>query len=114
VQNAEQRLQLLTQNIGGAALAYLGQWNERIRFWNLQIEQGAQQVLHTSVQKLDALEKVVHMADPQRILDLGFSLTMKNGHLVTDTEDLAEGDQIVTLLKNGKVESEVKKIHNNI
>ncbi|MBQ2366618.1 MAG: exodeoxyribonuclease VII large subunit, partial [Bacteroidaceae bacterium] len=51
VQNAEQRLQLLIQNIGGAALAYLGQWNERIRFWNLQIEQGAQQALHASAQK---------------------------------------------------------------
>ncbi len=113
VQNAEQRLQLLTQNIGGAALAYLGQWNERIRFWNLQIEQGAQQVLHTSAQKLDALEKVVHMADPQRILDLGFSLTLKDGHPITDAEKLMKGDRVVTLLKNGKVESEIKEIHNN-
>ena len=114
VQGAEQHLQQLTQNIGGGASAYLTQWNERLRFWDMQIVQGARQTLHASEQKLGALENVVHTADPQRILDMGFSLTMKNGHLVTDTEDLAEGDQIVTLLKNGKVESEVKKIHNNI
>lgn len=114
VQGAEQCLQQLTQNIGGGALAYLTQWNERLHFWDMQIVQGARQTLHASEQKLGALENVVHTADPQRILDMGFSLTMKNGHLVTDTEDLAEGDQIVTLLKNGKVESEVKKIHNNI
>jgi exodeoxyribonuclease VII large subunit len=79
----------------------------------LQIEQGAQQVLHTSAQKLDALEKVVHMADPQRILDLGFSLTLKDGHPITDAEKLMKGDRVVTLLKNGKVESEIKEIHNN-
>ena len=76
-------------------------------------EQGAQQVLHTSAQKLDALEKVVHMADPQRILDLGFSLTLKDGHPITDAEKLMKGDRVVTLLKNGKVESEIKEIHNN-
>lgn len=111
LQSAEQRLQLLTQNIGGGASAYLAQWNERMHFFDVQIEQGSRQVLHTSAQKLDALEKVVHMADPQRILDMGFSLTMKDGHPITDAEKLMKGDRVVTLLKNGKVESEIKEIH---
>ena len=113
LQSAEQRLQLLTQNIGGGASAYLAKWNERMHFFDMQIEQGSRQVLHTSEQKLDALEKVVHMADPQRILDLGFSLTLKDGQPISDVATLTEGDRVVTLLKNGKVESEIKEIHNN-
>ena len=111
VQSAEQRLQLLTQNIGGGATAYLAQWRERMQFLDMQIQQGAKQVLRSSEQHIDALEKVVQMADPQRILELGFSLTLKDGKPVTDAQQLTEGDRVVTLLKNGKVESEIKEIH---
>ena len=111
VQSAEQRLQLLTQNIGGGATAYLAQWRERMQFLDMQIQQCAKLVLRTSEQHIDALEKVVQMADPQRILELGFSLTLKGGKPVVDAQQLTEGDRVVTLLKNGKVESEIKEIH---
>lgn len=107
LQNAQQRLQMLAQNVGGDAVAYIAQWKERMVFMQMQVEQGAELALRTSKQNIEVWENVVQMADPERILERGFSITLKDGRAVTDVTQLTPGDRLVTLMKNGRVESEI-------
>ncbi len=57
--------------------------------------------------RLTRMAATVRMADPQRILNMGFSLTEKDGHVVRDARTLKTGDRIVTHLAHGAVTSEV-------
>lgn len=57
--------------------------------------------------KLQLLEQRVKGCDFQRILDRGFSMTLKDGHVVTEVSQLSPGDTIVTRLGNGEVTSQV-------
>ena len=58
--------------------------------------------------RLDIIAHRMMAVDPQRILDMGYSITMHNGKTVKSTDELASGDIIETRLQNGKVESVVK------
>jgi exodeoxyribonuclease VII large subunit len=50
------------------------------------------------------------LLNPLGVLARGYSVTSKNGKIIVDTADVATGDSIETLLANGKVFSEVKKV----
>ena len=58
--------------------------------------------------RLDVMTHRVAAVDPQRILDMGFSITMHEGKAVKSIDELVPGDIIETQLKKGKVESVVK------
>ncbi len=57
--------------------------------------------------KLENLNNKVELLNPENILSKGYSLTLKDGKIVSDINLLKEGDTITTKLKNGKVESKV-------
>lgn len=59
--------------------------------------------------KLEMCQAKMDISDPQRILNLGFSITRANGKAVQDASALQSGDIIETTFKNGKVISTVKK-----
>jgi exodeoxyribonuclease VII large subunit len=53
-------------------------------------------------------DKLVHAADPARLLALGFSLLRtKDGKPVRSAAEVGEGDVVVNQLKDGTVESRV-------
>lgn len=58
--------------------------------------------------RLMLLEQRVNDASPERLLKRGFSLTLKDGKVVTDSAQLNPGDIITTRLAKGEVISEVK------
>lgn len=57
--------------------------------------------------RLQILGQRLKGCDYQRLLGKGFSVTLKNGHVVTDVSQLSPGDTIVTRLGNGEVTSQV-------
>ena len=59
--------------------------------------------------RLNFIEKSLSMAGPERILKMGFSITLHNGKAVTDASQVQNGDKIVTRLAKGSVESIVEK-----
>lgn len=63
--------------------------------------------------RLKALQRSVRLAGPERILSLGFTMTLKDGHPVSSVTQLAPGDRIVTRLADGEVQSQVKAITPN-
>ena len=54
------------------------------------------------------LEQQVNDASPERLLKRGYSLTFKDGKVVTDSAQLKPGDLITTRLAKGEIRSEVK------
>lgn len=65
-------------------------------------------VLSRQKQRLEGCERGIRLAQPERVLKLGFSLTLKDGKAVTDASQLSPGDRIVTRLSNGEVTSRVE------
>ena len=74
----------------------------------LRIPAAVRQKISNERHRLDIISHRMAAVDPQRILDMGFSITMHEGKVVRSTDQLASGDTIETRLKNGKVESVVK------
>ncbi|BEG99662.1 exodeoxyribonuclease VII large subunit [Bacteroides sedimenti] len=73
-----------------------------------QIYNGIIQILTRKQHRLLLLEQKVSDASPERVLKRGFSLTLKDGKVVTDSAQLRLGDTITTRLAKGEVISEVK------
>ena len=68
----------------------------------------AQQIVQREKMRIDNLSDKVNLLSPQNTLNRGYSLTLHNGHAVTDASQLTAGDELVTHFKSGKVISEVK------
>ncbi len=71
---------------------------------NLPIKQGRQ--------KLELLETKIELLNPQNILRKGYSYTLINNKVITNTKDINVGDEIVTAFADGKIISNVTKKYN--
>lgn len=58
--------------------------------------------------RLNMLEQHCASLNPQRMLRLGYSMTLKNGKLIKSPSQLERGDEIQTQLAQGKIRSIVK------
>ena len=59
---------------------------------------------------LDALEQRLDAVNPQRALDRGFLIALKNGRRAPSAAAFAPGDRLSLLFRDGTVEAEVKKV----
>ena len=59
---------------------------------------------------LSLIEQNVQLRDPALILKRGYSMTLKNGHIVKDASTLQAGDCLITRLAQGQVSSTVDNI----
>ncbi len=59
---------------------------------------------------ISSLKTKLDLLNPNNILDKGYSVTLKNGKILKDINDLKESDEITTKLKNGIVTSIVKEV----
>lgn len=62
------------------------------------------------VQRLEFIEGKLKAYDPARVLERGYSITLKDGKPIKDSKDLHKDDLITTLFKKGKAESIIKNI----
>ncbi len=58
--------------------------------------------------RIDVLSQRIVALDPEIPLKRGYSITMRNGHAITDASLLCQGDIITTRLAKGTITSEVK------
>ncbi len=63
--------------------------------------------IKTAASILDGLENTVRHLDPINVLKRGFSITLKDGKAVTNSNQLTSGDTITTILHEGKIESRI-------
>lgn len=57
---------------------------------------------------LDTLEKHLSLASPENILKKGYTLTMKNGKVIKQSNALKKGDEITTVFSDGEIKSTIK------
>ena len=59
-------------------------------------------------QRVTGLEKQVELLSPDRVLRRGYSLTLRDGHVVTSALSLRAGDSLVTRFADGERTSVVE------
>ena len=83
---------------------------EGLRQFRLRYSQQARHCLQSAFQRMERLRQLVRTLGPESAFERGFSITMsKSGTLVTDPEQVENGDQLVTRVAGGTIESEVLK-----
>ena len=104
------RLARLTERIPMATRMYLQQ--ERYRGERIQKR------LYTALQvkwvkeyhRLQLLEQQIKAASPEHLLKRGYSITLLNGRAVTDVSALQPGNEVVTCLAKGKIQSIITNV----
>lgn len=105
--NAE--LKHLQDTIGLYAGTLLKRKRENIDQMAENLPYFAKKMLLSARKDLNNTIALHRLLDKDSILKRGFSLTLKDGNIIKDTGELSSGDQIVTLLANGEIESKVIK-----
>lgn len=62
---------------------------------------------------LELMEEKIGLLDVRKNLARGYSITLKDGKVVHNVEALKEGEELETVLENGRVKSTVKKTTKN-
>ena len=57
---------------------------------------------------IELTEEKIRLSDPKRILEMGYSITLFNGHAISNPADLKTGDELETRFKEGTIKSIVK------
>ena len=71
-----------------------------------QLERAAQRNLDESAERLKRLKSMLRTLGPESAFDRGFSIAMDStGRIIRSTADVAEGDEIVTKVKDGAIRS---------
>lgn len=103
----EQKLDTLMEKIG----TMMGYTVEKSK---LKLDNLSKNITPNIIYKLDKyrstienLSNKLELLNPENILSKGYSLTLKDGKIISDVSSLKEGDTITTKLKNGKIESKV-------
>lgn len=96
------RLEVMSQSCLQRQRHVLEQYPERLR-------RALAHILEKERLRVQGLAQNVKMAGPERILSLGFSITLKDGKTVRNADELKPGDELTTRFAQGSVTSVVKK-----
>lgn len=129
VENRRRHFETVAMRFGAAASRFGALRNEKLLRLYARLSVGAQHLLAANGYRLESLsprltsaivlrfdhehhrlagvERSLRLAAPERILALGYSITMRNGKPVTAAAELRAGDCIVTRLADGEVHSTV-------
>lgn len=87
---------------------YLQRGNFKIESIRQRMQIALQHRMIKETHRLSLLEQQVKAESPEHLLKKGYSITMLNGKAITNKSSIKKGDVIVTMLYQGKIESEVK------
>lgn len=75
------------------------------------IKSGAVRGIEREKNKIELIRNKIELSSPDNILKRGYSITTRNGYPVKSAGQISEGDEIETILIDGKITSEVKNIN---
>lgn len=102
------RIEGLKQRIPSAVYKRISDAKYGLLAANRDLQMVTRQFLSMKKHRLELLQQRLNDALPEKQLARGYSITLKNGKAVKDASALKEGDTLVTLLHQGKVESVIK------
>ncbi len=83
--------------------------NHQLQLITQQLSLLSRQVLKNNKVELENLTRLVKMSDPSLLLKRGFSISRKDGKIITSKQQLSIGDEIETEFVDGKITSQVTK-----
>ncbi len=103
--NAEQRLDTLFAGICSSAMKAISMELLRVGHTERSVVEKIAGSIAQQRQYMELMEQKTGMHDPQRILKMGYSMTVKDGRLVKSVSDIRKGDKLVTRLADGEIRS---------
>ncbi len=80
---------------------------------NIGLITGSNKALVTNNFNISSLSEKVKLLEPQNVLRRGYSITLSKGKAVRNIDELEVGDEIETLIHEGKIKSIINKTDNN-
>lgn len=81
--------------------------------YSLRIEQSIRQFIRKKSHEVDLLESKLNGLDQRTLLKRGYTLTLKDGKIITSADELTEGETIDTVFQDGRAISEVSNIESS-
>ena len=103
-------LQVASKEVVYGAKMFLKSEHTTVEKFFYTIKHQFRQSIQSHIYYLDSKEQFINMVSPDNILKRGYSITLKNGNLVTSIDDLKVGDKVETRFKDGTSESEITKL----
>lgn len=105
LEQEQQRLNALKNRIPSVALTRLSDARVELVEAEIQLKQALTAYLSKQAHRLELLQQRVADASPEKILQRGYSITLKEGKAVTDASLIMPGDRLVTRLAKGEIVS---------
>ena len=105
------RMESLKQRIPSAVYKRIADAKYGLLAAQRDLQMASRQFLSIKKHRLELLQQRLNDALPEKQLARGYSITLKNGKAVKDVSLLKEGDALVTVLNQGKVESVITNCH---
>lgn len=107
----EFHLDRLLQKMITTMTAYLHQEQHKVEIRYNQLLSGVQRTITDNKYHINLIEQKLKSLDPEILLKRGYSMTLNNGKVITNANQLKDGDVLTTKLSEGEVKSIVKKIN---
>ena len=109
--NQIERNRMLLQRIGNqfpiVATTLLSKKRNRLDTLSVHFRNQVEGVLMEQRRWIELTEQFVKMASPDYLLKRGYSLTLRNGKIVKQAEELEQGDELTVRFADGEVQAEV-------
>lgn len=109
--NQIERNRMLLQRIGNqfpiVATTLLSKKRNRLDTLSVHFKNQVEGVLMEQRRWIELTEQFVKMASPDYLLKRGYSLTLRNGKIVKQAEELEQGDELTVRFADGEVQAQV-------
>ena len=103
----EVRLHRLSASMANSSVQHLEQAKGRVELMNQQLSLYTSALLQGEMKRIELMESKLQSAHPNRILQLGFSITRVGGKALKDVDEVKDGDEIETTLASGTFKSTI-------
>ncbi|KAA6334505.1 Exodeoxyribonuclease 7 large subunit [termite gut metagenome] len=110
IEQEKRHLNLLRNRIPSSAFACLSDAKLALLTSKNDLNRAITSSLSSQKHRLDMLRQRISDASPERLLSRGYSITMKEGRVVTDVSQLSIGDVFTTRLAKGEITGAVNKL----
>ena len=104
------RMESLTQRIPTSAYKRISEAKYALLSARRDIQLASQSFLSMKKHRLELLQQKLNDALPEKQLARGYSITLKDGKVVKDASALKEGEKLITVLHQGRIESVIENI----
>ena len=111
IYNANQQVAELSNRLTTAVTSKFSDAREKLQLLDNTIQLAMQKTLADETTRLAVLNSALKSAHPRNVLDRGYSMiTKQDGSIVSNSQDLTKGQQIILALSDGKAKATVDEI----